>query len=332
MTHHLDWYAGRTVLVTGGLGFVGSHLAERLVGLGAVVTIIDASVPGLGANPFNVASFASQAEVVAADLRNRDAITPAVRGQECIFNLAGQISHIDSMTDPRSDLALNCDAHLSLLEAVRETAPEATIVLGSTRQVYGRAERLPVDESHPVRPIDINGVHMHASEQYHLLHGRALGAPCVVLRFTNTYGPRQLMRHQRQGFIPVFVRNAIEDRPIQLYGGGRQIRDATHVDDVVDALLLAGAGAGSVSEHVFNLGGLEPFALRDLATLLVGITGRGEVVEVDWPADLRSIDIGDFTSDWSRIQDQLGWEPRRDLEDGIAEMVKFYVDHGHHYW
>jgi UDP-glucose 4-epimerase len=324
-------YTGRSVLITGGLGFIGSTLARRLVELGGVdVSIVDATIEGQGGNSFNIAGIEKNLEVYKADLRDDATVASIVAGKDYIFNLAGSLSHVESMMYPQQDLELNCRAQLVLLDACRRRNPDAKIVFTSTRQVYGRPLYLPVDEQHPLAPLDINGIHKLAAENYHLLYQRICGLRFVCLRLTNTYGPRQLVYHDRQGFIAWFVRQAIEGGIIQLYGDGRQRRDINYVDDVVDALLLAGANE-SADGQIFNLGGEEPVSLVDMAEALVSLTGRGSVRMVPFPPERQVIDIGDVCSSYRKIESALGWRPRTDWRTGLARTVEFYQSHLSHY-
>ncbi|MEZ5138988.1 MAG: NAD-dependent epimerase/dehydratase family protein [Acidimicrobiales bacterium] len=332
MTLEDERYRGRRVVVTGGAGFIGSHLVDRLLDLGASVTVIDAFLPGLGANLANLERSEPHVRLERVDLRDGARLAPAVRGCELVFNLAGQVSHRDSMTEPLADLALNVEAPLSLLEVLRTSAPGAAVVHASTRQVYGRTDGGPVDEQHPIHPADVNGINKRAAEEYLRLYHEVHGVATVVLRLTNTYGPRQLVSHRRQGFIPAFVRTAMEGGCIELYGGGGQRRDANHVADVVDALVSAGAMAEEQAGEVFNLGAAPSFTLRAFAELLVSIVGRGTIAEVPWPPEQAAIDIGDFAADHQRISEALGWKPERDLAEGLAETVRFYERHGERYW
>lgn len=247
------FYAGRRVLVTGGLGFIGSTVARRLVDLGAGVTIVDSLLRDAGGNRYNVADVADRITIHIGDVCDASLMNDLVRDREVIFNLAGQVSHIDSMQDPYLDLEANCRSPLTLLEACRHHNPGAKVVFAGTRQVYGRPDSLPVDETHPVRPTDINGVNKVAGEYYHLVYNNVFGVRACSLRLTNVYGPRQLIRHNRQGFIGWFIRLAVEDRPIQVYGDGSQIRDFVFVDDVADAFLRAGA-TNACNGNVFNVG------------------------------------------------------------------------------
>lgn len=320
------------MLVTGGLGFIGSHLAERLADLGARVTIVDSLVPSLGGNEYNVTSFRERVHVSMTDLRDQDQMRCLLRDQECVFNLAGQVSHVDSMANPEADLDINCRAQLSFLEALRGADADTRVIFASTRQIYGRPQYLPVDEAHPLQPTDLNGVNKLAAEQYHFIYAKMLGLPTIAIRLTNTYGPRQLMHHGRQGFIPVFIRRAMEDGTIMLYGGGTQVRDANYVTDVVDAFVRAGARADALSGQVFNTGAEPAFSLWDFATLLISIVGSGSFVESPWPQQEEAIDIGGFEADFSRISATLGWQPVVDLEEGLRRTVDFYRRHGANYW
>ena len=320
------FYKGRRVLVTGGLGFIGSNLATRLVAEGADVLLVDALIPEYGGNPFNIAGIRDRVTVTISDIRNESVMKVLVSGRDVIFNLAGQVSHIDSMRDPYTDLDINCRAQLSLLEACRAHNTGVRVVYAGTRQVYGKPDRLPVDERHLVRPVDVNGVNKAAGESYHLLYNNVFGVRASSLRLTNVYGPRQLVKHNRHGFIGWFIRLAIEDREIPVYGDGSQLRDFVYVDDAVDAFLRAGAMAACDGE-VFNVGGERPIAHADLVRMLVEVAGGGRVRLVDWPDDKKRIDIGSFYSDWSKFSAATGWRPRVDLRDGLQRTVAYYRAH-----
>ncbi len=314
------------MLVTGGLGFIGSNLARRLVALGADVVIADAMIAGTGGHPFNVSGLQEALRVVNADLRDDAAMSDLVAGQEIIFNLAGQVSHIDSMRDPLGDLEINCHAHLALLECCRQHNTAVKIVFAGTRQVYGRAETLPVTEKHVVRPVDVNGINKAAAEYDHLVYNDAFGIRACSLRLTNIYGPRQLIAHDRQGFIGWFIGLAVQDADITIFGDGDQVRDFVYVDDAIDAFLRAGASDGC-NGRVFNVGGAEPTAIRDVAELLVRVAGTGRTRHVPWPSDRRNIDIGSIYADFSRLSDETGWRPRVLLRDGLTRTVAFYRAH-----
>jgi UDP-glucose 4-epimerase len=318
-----EFYRGRRVLVTGGLGFIGSNLARQLVDLGADVLLVDAMIEDYGGNFFNIAGFADRVRVNISDVRNETVMDVLVRDREVIFNLAGQVSHIDSMRDPYTDLDINCRAQLSMLEACRKFNPSTKVVFAGTRQVYGKPDHLPVDESHLVRPIDVNGVNKAAGEYYHLLYNNVFGVRACSLRLTNVYGPRQLIKHSRQGFIGWFIRLAIEDKDIQVFGDGSQMRDFVFVDDAADAFLRAGA-CDPCDGEVFNVGGLEPIAHKDLVALLIDVAGTGSVRFVPWPPEKKQIDIGSFYSDSSKFSAATGWKPAVNLREGLRRTVEFY--------
>jgi UDP-glucose 4-epimerase len=321
-----EYYKGRRVMITGGLGFIGSNLAHQLVALGADVLIVDSLQPDYGGNLFNINGIADRVRVNIADVRMQSTIGVLARGQDVIFNLAGQVSHIDSMRDPYTDLEINCRAQLSILEACRINNPGVRVVYAGTRQVYGRPDYLPVDERHLVRPADINGVNKAAGEYYHLLYNNVFGVHACSLRLTNVYGPRQLIKHDRQGFIGWFIRLAIEDREIQIFGDGSQMRDFVFVDDAADAFLRAGA-SGACDGEVFNVGGLEPISHRDLVALLIETAGSGRVRYVDWPPEKKVIDIGSFYSDSTKFRERVGWKPPVDLRDGLRRTIAFFREH-----
>jgi UDP-glucose 4-epimerase len=321
-----EFYKGRRVMITGGLGFIGSNLAHQLVDLGADVLLIDSLLPDYGGNLFNIADIADRVRINIADVRMQSTIGVLARGQDVIFNLAGQVSHIDSMRDPYTDLDINCRAQLSILEACRTNNPGVRVVYAGTRQVYGRPEYLPVDERHLVRPADINGVNKAAGEYYHLLYNNVFGVRACSLRLTNVYGPRQLIRHNRQGFIGWFIRLAIEDREIQIFGDGSQMRDFVYVDDAADAFLRAGA-SDACDGDVFNVGGTEPISHRDLVALLIHTAGSGRVRYVDWPPEKKRIDIGSFYSDSTKFQNRVDWTPRVDLREGLTRTLAYFRSH-----
>ena len=321
-----DFYRGRRVLITGGLGFIGSNLARELALLGADVLLVDSLIPDSGGNLFNIAGVEDRIRVNVADVRQGTTMNYLVRGRDVIFNLAGQVSHIDSMRDPHTDLEINCRGQLTILEACRQHNPAIKIVYAGTRQIYGRPDRLPVDESHLVRPTDINGINKAAGEYYHLVYNNVFGVRACSLRLTNVYGPRQLIRHNRQGFIGWFIRLALEGRQIEIYGDGSQVRDFVYVEDVADAFLRAGA-TDVVNGDVFNVGGSEPIAHADLVRMLIDEAGRGSMRFVDWPDDKKRIDIGSFYSDSSKFQHVTGWTPRISLREGFRRTLAYYRDH-----
>ena len=324
-------YDGARVLVTGGLGFIGSNLARRLISLNARVTLVDSLIPQYGGNPFNVADIRDRVDVNVCDVRDRFAMEYLVRGQDVLFNLAGQTSHLDSMTDPQTDLDINAGAQLSILEACRRQNPSIRIVFASTRQLYGRPEYLPVDEKHPIRPVDVNGINKLAGEGYHLLYSQVHGIRACALRLTNTYGPGMRVKDARQTFLGIWVRQLIEGQPLKVYGDGRQLRDFNYVDDAVDALLRAAADPRAVG-RVYNLGSAEVVSLGELAATMSALHPGGRHELVPFPPERKAIDIGDYYSDYSLIRDELGWEPQVSLRDGLRRTLDHYLENAHHYW
>ncbi len=330
-TDYLTSYDGKRVLITGGLGFIGSNLARRLVDVGARVTLVDSMIPDYGGNLFNIAGYEERVRVNIADVRDPYSMRALVRDQDVLFSLAGQVSHIDSMQDPFTDLEINARSPLSILEACRHENPTIKVVYAGTRQQYGKPRYLPLDEDHLQNPTDVNGVNKLAGEWYHMVYHTAYGMRTASLRLTNTYGPRQLMRHNRQGFIGWFVRLAVEGKTIQLYGDGRQLRDLCYVDDTVDAFLRVGM-SDAANGQVYNLGGQGPISLAELAYKLVAVAGRGKVEFVPWPEERKRIDIGDVYSSYARAEAVLGWTPTTALDDGLRTTIDYYRRNRRYYW
>jgi UDP-glucose 4-epimerase len=324
-------FRGARCLITGGLGFIGSNLARRLVTLGARVLIVDSIIPDYGANFFNIEGIRDRVHINVSDVRDPNAMAYLVRGQDYIFNLAGQIGHLESMDDPQTDLRINTEGPLTVLDACRRSNPGAKVLYASTRQVYGRPLYLPVDEAHPVAPIDCNAVSNLAAEYYHRVYTAAHGIRTVCLRLTNTYGPRQMMKDElgRYGFILLWIRRVIDGEPVEVMGG-QQVRDFTYIDDCVDALLLAAASPKADGE-VYNLGG-EPATLIDLADQLIDIAGGGQKLVTELPEERRAIDPGRTTLSFEKIQTELGWTPRTPLREGLARTIEYYRRNRDRYW
>jgi UDP-glucose 4-epimerase len=324
-------YRGSRVLITGGMGFIGSNLAHRLVELDAQVTLVDSLIPIYGGNQRNIAGIEHRVRVNIADVRDEYSMNYLVQGQDYLFNLAGQTSHLDSMTDPYTDLEINCRAQLSILEACRKHNPNLKLVYASTRQIYGKPDYLPVDERHLLHPVDVNGVNKMAGEWYHILYNNVYGIRACALRLTNTYGPRMRVKDARQTFLGIWIKRLIDEEPIQVFGDGSQIRDFNYVDDVVEALLLAGASSAA-DGGIFNLGSDETINLRDLAALLIDINGGGSFEIVPFPPDRKAIDIGDYYADYRLIQGRLGWRPKVPLREGLRRTLEFYRREREYYW
>lgn len=318
-------FRGKQAIITGGLGFIGSALAHRLVTLGAKVMLVDSLIPEYGGNLFNIAGLEDQLKVNVSDVRDEYSMRYLVQGQDYLFNLAGQTSHMDSMKDPYTDLEINCRAQLSILEACRKCNPSIKVVFASTRQFYGRPEYLPVDERHLLRPADVNGVNKMAGESFHILYNNVYGIKACALRLTNTIGPRMRVKDARQTFLGVWVRLLIEGAPFEVWGG-EQLRDFTFVDDAVEAFLLA-AASDQTNGQIFNLGGDQVVSLQKLAELLVHANGGGEYRVRTYPPERKSIDIGDYYADFTRIRSVLGWEPKVPLPEALERTLAYYRRH-----
>ncbi|MDW8145647.1 MAG: NAD-dependent epimerase/dehydratase family protein [Roseiflexaceae bacterium] len=324
-------YSGARVLITGGMGFIGSTLAHRLVELDAQVTLVDSLIPIYGGNQRNIAGIEHRVRVNIADVRDEYSMNYLVQGQDYLFNLAGQTLHLNSMTDPYTDLEINCRAQLSILEACRKNNPRLKLVYASTRQIYGKPDYLPVDERHLLHPVDVNGVNKMAGEWYHILYNNVYGIRACALRLTNTYGPRMRVKDARQTFLGIWIKRLIDEEPIQVFGDGSQIRDFNYVDDVVEALLMAGASPAA-DGGIFNLGSDETINLRNLAELLIEINGGGTFEIVPFPPDRKAIDIGDYYADYRLIQGRLGWRPKVPLREGLRRTLEFYRREREYYW
>ena len=331
MTDYSQTFSGVSVLITGGLGFIGSTLALRLADLGARITLVDSLIPIYGGNLRNVAGFEPRMRINIADVRDEHSMDYLVQGQDYLFNLAGQTSHLDSMRDPYTDLEINCRAQLSILEACRKYNPRLKLVYASTRQIYGKPDYLPVDERHLLHPVDVNGINKMAGEWYHILYNNVYGIRACALRLTNTYGPRMRVKDARQTFLGIWIKQLIDGEPIQVFGDGTQIRDFNYVDDVVDALLMS-AAEPAADGQIFNLGSDETINLRDLAALMVEANGGGRYQVVPFPNDRKAIDIGDYYADYRLIQGRLGWRPRVGLREGLRRTLAFYREERQHYW
>jgi UDP-glucose 4-epimerase len=320
------FYHDKQVMITGGLGFIGSNLARSLVSLGASVLLVDSLIPEYGGNIFNIHDIHDRVRVNIADVRDEHGMRFLVQGQELIFNLAGQVSHTDSMNDPYTDLEINARSQLSLLEACRRDNPQTKIVFASTRQIYGRPEYLPVDENHPLRPVDVNGINKTAGEWYHMVYHQVYGMRTVSLRLTNTYGPGMRVKDARQTFLGWWLRQLLEGQTLLIFGDGRQVRDFNEVVDVVRAMLLVGASE-AVDGQIFNLGGPEPVNLIELAELLIDLNQGGRYEIVPFPEERKRIDIGDYQGDYGKIRAALGWEPSVSLREGLGRTLDYYRRH-----
>ena len=324
------FFQDKRVLITGGLGFIGSNLARRLVEADAQVTLVDSLIPEYGGSLFNIAGIEDRVRVNIADVRDRHSMAYLVREQDYLFNLAGQTSHMDSMEDPYTDLDINCVAQLSILEACRKYSPKIKVVFASTRQIYGKPDYLPVNENHLLRPVDVNGINKMAGEWYHILYNNVYGIRATALRLTNTYGPRMRIRDARQTFLGLWIRLLLEQRPFEVWEG-QQLRDFNFVDDAVDAMLAA-AVSDDANGRLFNLGGERAINLKELADLLIEANGGAGRYEIcSFPANRQRIDIGDYYADYGCIARTLGWEPRVHLLEGLVRTIDFFRQHLNNY-
>ena len=319
----MNSYTNKKVLITGGLGFIGSNLARSLISQGAEVTLIDSLIPEYGGNLFNIKDIQDKVKVNICDVRDSFALTHILKNKDYLFNLAGQTSHLDSMANPQTDLDINVASQISILEACRKINPDIKIVFASTRQLYGKPDYLPVDEKHPIRPVDVNGINKWAGERYHLLYNDIYGIRACALRLTNTYGAGMRIRDARQTFLGVWIRLLIEGKPITIFGDGLQIRDFNYVDDCVSGILLA--GLSEVADgNIFNLGSAEIINLKSLAELIVNLGFGGTFELIPFPIERKVIDIGDYYSDFSFAYKKLGWQPCIALREGLLKTINYY--------
>ncbi|HBJ60125.1 MAG TPA: NAD-dependent epimerase [Opitutae bacterium] len=318
------------VLITGGMGFIGSNLARRLIKYDNQVTVADSLIPEYGGNFRNLYDLQDQVTINLSDVRDPFSINELIKDQNYLFNLAGQTSHLDSMENPFTDLDINAKAQLSILEACRKNNPDIRIVFASTRQIYGKPQYLPVDEKHALHPADVNGVNKIAGESYHILYNEVYGIPSSVLRLTNTYGPRMRIKDARQTFLGIWIRNLLEGKPIQIFGDGKQRRDYNFVEDVIDALLIGATRTEAVGK-VYNLGSPDPLSLEDTAKVMCKLTHGSAYEFVSFPKDRQAIDVGDFICDYSSFASSFGWEPRVSFEDGMLRSFEYFKEEIEHY-
>lgn len=327
----INGFESKKVLITGGMGFIGSNLAIKLVKLGAKITLIDSLIPEYGGNLFNIEPIKGKVTINISDVRDEHAMKYLIRNQDYLFNLAGQTSHLDSMSNPYTDLEINVRSQLSILEACKKYNPGIKIVFASTRQMYGKPKYFPVDERHELHPVDINGINKMAGEWYHIVYNDVYGIPAVVLRLTNTYGPRMRTKDARQTFLGIWIKKNVDGEKFLVYGDGKQIRDYNYVDDVINALLLA-ALSNDVNGMIFNLGADDPMNLKSTAELLIEVSGSGSFEIVPFPEERKIIDIGDYYADYRRIKAMLGWQPRVSLKEGLKLTLDYYKKFHQHYW
>ncbi len=325
------FYYGKRVLITGGLGFLGSNLAHALVERGSHVTLLDSLLPQFGGNPFNVATIKDRVAIVVDDIRNESILKTLIPEHQFIFHIAGQASHVDSLADPLLDMDINCRGTLLILEAIRHGSPKSQFIYAGTRGQYGKPNKTPVSESDAMNPTDIYGIHKTTGENYLFLYSKLYGIQGISLRVNNTYGPRHQMKHGNYGILNWFIRLAMEGKPIPVFGDGNQLRDYNYVDDVTEAFLLAGMNTKSVAEP-FNLGSGHPVTFLDLCKSVVRIVGQGKIDQVPWPKERATIETGDYIANFSKLRDTTGWEPKITLDDGLMRTVTFFEKYRDHYW
>ena len=330
MKLNAEGFFNKKVIISGGLGFIGSNLAIKLVECGAVVTIIDSLIPEYGGNLWNIESVKDKVKINISDVRDEYSIQNLIQGQDYFFNLAGQTSHLDSMHNPFTDLEINSKAQLSILEACKKYNPDIRIIFASTRQLYGKPQYLPVDEKHPLFPVDVNGINKLSGEWYHIVYNNVYDIKTSILRLTNTFGPRMRIKDARQTFLGIWIRNLIENKPITIYGDGSQIRDYNYIDDVVNAFLTV-ASSDLWNGSIFNLGNDQPISLLTTAELMIEENKAGNYEFKSFPADLKKIDIGDFYSDFSKIKNSLGWSPQVTIREGMKETLDYFRNNYEHY-
>lgn len=330
MPKFINFFVDKNILITGGLGFIGSTLAIKLAQADANVTIVDSLIPDYGGNLFNIDPINNKININVSDVRDQNSMDYLIQDQDYLFNLAGTLSHIDSMKDPFTDLEINCVSQLRILESCRKNNPDIKIVFAGTRGQYGKCSYNPVDEKHPLIPIDVNGINNTAGEQYHILYNNVYGIKACSLRLTNTYGPRHQMKHHRQGVLNWFIRQVMDDTTVKIYGSGSQIRDTSYVDDVVDAFLLAMIHKETPGE-VYNIGG-EAFSLVDFVEKLIEINGKGNYELIEYPDESKAIEIGDYIADYSKFSGLTGWQPKINLEEGLQKTLAYYKQHKSMYW
>jgi UDP-glucose 4-epimerase len=327
----MEAFRNKDVLITGGLGFIGSNLAIELVKLGAKVTIVDNMLPRQGGNLFNIHDIADKVTVNISDVRNELSMNHLVKGTDYIFHLAGQVNHVDSMRNPLQDLDINCRGTLVLLESLRQFNRNAKVIFAGTRSEYGSSVKLPVDEDRPTNPKGLYAVTNLAAEKMVLVYDDVFRIRGACLRITNTFGPRHQMEHDEYGVFNWFIRKAIDDEEIPVFGDGRILRDFLYVEDLIDCFLNVAVTDGAYGE-VFNIGTGVPVNFYELAQKIVEITGTGKTRFTEFTQERKEVEPGDYYADISKIRKITGWKPRTSLDDGIARTVEYYRKYKKEYW
>ncbi len=319
------------VLITGGLGFIGSNLAIRLVELGAQVTLVDNMLPRQGGNLFNIDPIKDRVHINFSDIRNELSMNYLVREKDYIFHLAGQVNHVDSMRNPLKDLDINCRGTLVLLEACQHMNPDTRVIFAGTRGEYGKSVRLPVDEEHPTNPVGVYAVTNLTAEKMVLVYHRVKGLDGVCLRITNTYGPRHQMMHDEYGVLNWFIRKALDNDTIPVFGDGKILRDFLFIDDLVEALLKTAATPGAYGD-IYNVGSGKGVSFQELAAIIEALAGRGNVRHTPFTQERKEVEPGDYIANIAKLSKATGWTPTVPLSEGIARTLDFYRKYGAHYW
>jgi UDP-glucose 4-epimerase len=323
--------SGKHVMITGGLGMIGSTLAHRLVAAGASVTLVDNCMEPYGANLHNVAGIRSKVRIRITDIRDKEAMKSLVRGKDIVFNLAGQVSHSDSLQDPYLDADINYLGHLNVLEGIRRHSPKAVVLYAGSRLQYGKIERVPVDESHPLAPLTPYALNKTVAESMYRFYYTSYGIRCVLFRIANPYGPRSQMKHSRYSMVNWVIRQAMENKRTRIFGDGRQVRDYIYVEDLADAFLTA-AGTPAAYGRVFNIGSGEGTSFRDMVHLVLTTVGTGSAAHVPWPRQYVDVETGDYVTDITKFRRATGWLPAVSMEEGIRRTYAYYQKHRSHYW
>lgn len=324
------YFTGKKVLITGGAGFIGSSIAQALVTLGANVTVLDALLPLYGGNEFNLEKIRGDIEFVKGDIRDAEVVKHVVAGKDVVFHLAAQVSYIDSKDQPFLDLDINGRGTLTLLEAVRELAPQARVLFASSRLVYGKILTIPVSEDHPTNPLSVYGIHKLLGEKYSRYYADTFGLQTIAVRIPNPYGPRQQMKHGKYSIVGWFVRQALDGETITIFGDGTQERDYLYISDIVDAFLHL-AVRGEKGE-AYNIGTDERIRFVDMVDAVLAQAKTGRKEHVPWPEHYEKNETGNYIAATSKIHVLTGWKPRVTLKQGIQEMIAYYKQYRQYYW
>ncbi|OGW36931.1 MAG: hypothetical protein A2Y97_12580 [Nitrospirae bacterium RBG_13_39_12] len=322
---------GKRVLITGGLGMIGSTIARKLVRFGAKVTLADACIEPYGSNMFNVQEISNLISISITDIRDKESIKFLVKDKDIIFNLAGQVSHNDSIDNPFLDAEINYFGQLNVLESVRRYNPEAVLLFPGSRLQFGRIESNPVDEKHPLRPRTPYALNKTAAENMYLFYHEIYGIPCTIFRIANPYGPRSQMKHSKYSIVNWFVRQAMEGKIIKVFGDGEQIRDYIYVDDLADAFLYASVEPKCRGE-VYNVGSGEGTRFKDMVETILDVIGDGKVEYVPWPDNYINVETGDYVTDIRKICGAIQWKPKTKLREGIKLTFEYYKENKSYYW